>query len=55
MHIKKYNESLIDSKNKMKYIVDDTIKYKIGGGDYFNTIDQQVKLTKNIDLIQNNI
>jgi hypothetical protein len=48
----KIQESIHQSKYKMKTIVDDLLTKHPGGRDYFNTIDSIVKLTKNIDLIQ---
>jgi len=47
--ILEYNEY---TKNKMKNIVDNILLTKKGGKDYFNIIDNTLKLTKNVDLIQ---
>jgi len=46
------NESIDNSRNKMKNIVNNLLSKEIGGRDYFNAIDSSIKLTKNIDLIQ---
>jgi hypothetical protein len=52
MHIKRFNESIDNSKSKMKSIVDNALISKIGGNEYFNSIDSSIKLPQNIDMIQ---
>jgi len=50
---KSLNESVDNSKSKMKHIVDDLLTKSVGGNEYFNKIDSSIKLYKNIDMIQN--
>lgn len=46
------SESIESSRKKMKYIVDDLLKKEKGGREYFNKIDNSIKLPANLDIIK---
>ena len=48
-HLKEYK----DYRKQMKSLVDDVIINKKGGDEYFDTIDSNLKLGKNVEMIQN--
>jgi hypothetical protein len=45
-------ESIDNSQSKMKSIVDDLLNKEMGGRNYFDKIDNSIKLPKNLDMIQ---
>jgi len=46
------NENINNSRYKIKNIVDNQLKKSIGGKNYFNNIDNSLKVYKNVDLIK---
>lgn len=48
-YLKRYNE---DFHQKMKDIVDNTLKVAPGGEDFFDRIDANLKMPKNLDIIK---